>query len=245
MICSNLTHILDTITQTAIKIGRDPADIQLVAVSKRMSIDAIQRAIDCGQTLFGENYLQEATDKIPHFPKTINWHFIGHLQTNKAKQVAELFDIVETVDSLKVARILDNYSKSLNKKLSILIQVNTGREKQKSGILPEETESFLRQITEETNLQVLGLMTMPPFSTDPEKSRVHFNALKMLADRLAAQRLFANNNKVELSMGMSGDYRVAIEEGATIVRVGTALFGARAPTGRHLENQHDRDQDVG
>lgn len=229
MISDNLTHIRDTITQTAIKVGRNPADIKLVAVSKRMSIDSVQQAIDCGQTLFGENYLQEASGKIPHFPKSIKWHFIGHLQRNKAKQVAEFFDVVETVDRLNVAQALENQAKLLEREISILVQVNTGREKQKSGILPEEAESFLRQITEETDLQVLGLMTMPPFFADPEKSRPYFKELKTLADRLAALRLFKNNDHVELSMGMSGDYPIAIEEGATIIRVGTALFGARTP----------------
>jgi hypothetical protein len=234
MISDNLIHIHDTITQTAIKAGRNPADIKLVAVSKRMGIDSIQRTIDCGQTLFGENYLQEAADKIPHFPKTIQWHFIGHLQKNKARQVAELFNVVETVDRLNVAQLLDNHAKLQEKRISILIQVNTGREKQKSGILPEETESLLRQIAEETDLDVLGLMTMPPFFADPEKSRPYFKALKILADRFAALHLFKNNDKVELSMGMSGDYQIAIEEGATIIRVGTALFGARTLKGAPL-----------
>lgn len=234
MISDNLIHIRDTITQTAIKVGRNPADIKLVAVSKRIGIDSIQRTIDSGQTLFGENYLQEASDKIPHFSKKIQWHFIGHLQKNKVRQVAELFDVVETVDRLKVAQLLDNHAKLLEKRISILIQVNTGREKQKSGILPEDTESFLRQIAEETDLHVLGLMTMPPFFADPEKSRPYFKALKILADRLAALHLFKNNDNVELSMGMSGDYPIAIEEGATIIRIGTALFGARTIKGASL-----------
>lgn len=192
-----------------------------------MGIDKIQQVIDCGQTLFGENYVQEATDKIQHFPKTINWHFIGHLQSNKAKQVAELFDVVETVDRLNVALALDKYAKLLKKKLAILVQVNTGREKQKSGVLPDETESFLRLVRKETDLRVLGLMTIPPFSPNPEESRPYFRELKNLAELLAAQYLFTDNDNVELSMGMSGDYSVAIEEGATIIRVGTALFGAR------------------
>ncbi len=227
MTCDNLTHILETIAQTARAIGRNPTEINLVAVSKRISINAIQQMIDCGQTLFGENYLQEASEKIQHFPPTLGWHFIGHLQTNKARQVAELFDVVETVDRLKIAKALDTHAKLLQKKLAVLIQVNIGREKQKSGILPEEAESLIRDITKETDLHILGLMTMPPFSPDPEKSRPYFKELKTLADRLAAQHLFSDNDHVELSMGMSGDYPIAIEEGATIIRVGTALFGAR------------------
>jgi pyridoxal phosphate enzyme (YggS family) len=231
MICNNLKHIRATIAQSADKAGRNQHDIKLVAVSKFMGIDRIQQAIDCGQTLFGENYLQEAEDKILSFDKTINWHFIGHLQSNKAKQVVELFDVVETVDRLKLARALDNHAKKINKKISILVQVNIGREQQKSGVLPEDTEALLRLITSETDLPVVGLMTMPPYFPDPEKSRPYFRELKELAQRLATLHLFAVNDKVELSMGMSEDYPVAIEEGATIVRVGTALFGTRNPKG--------------
>jgi hypothetical protein len=229
MIRDNLTQIFDTVIQTAINCGRNPQEIKLVAVSKGMGVDQIGQAIDCGQTLFGENYLQEASEKIRHFSQKISWHFIGHLQSNKARLTAELFDVVETVDSLKVAQALDKHAKSLNKDLSILVQVNTGKEKQKSGVLPEETEQLLRQIAQTTDLRILGLMTIPPYFSDPEKSRPYFKALKNLADRLSAQQLFMDNNQIELSMGMSGDYQVAIEEGATIIRVGTALFGNRIP----------------
>ncbi len=227
MISDNITHIFDTIAQTARNAGRNPKKIKLVAVSKWMAIEKIQQAIDCGQIHFGESYLQEASGKIHHFPRTINWHFIGHLQSNKTKQITELFDVVETVDRLNIAHALDKHAKLLKKNLAVLVQVNTGREKQKSGIFPEEAESFLRLITEETDLRVLGLMTMPPFFPDPEKSRPYFKELKKLAKLLSAQNLFTDNDNVELSMGMSGDYTIAIEEGATIVRVGTALFGAR------------------
>ncbi len=231
MICNNLKHILATIAQSADKAGRNQNDIKLVAVSKFVEVDRIQQAIDCGQTLFGENYLQEAANKILCFDNTINWHFIGHLQSNKAKQVVELFDVIETVDRLKVARALDNHAKKINKKISIFVQVNTGREQQKSGVRPEDTEALLQLIKNETDLSVVGLMTMPPYFPEPEKSRPYFRELKNLAQRLATLNLFADNNKVELSMGMSGDYPVAIEEGATIVRVGTALFGTRNSKG--------------
>jgi len=231
MICDNLAQLLDTIAQTAINCGRDPQEIKLVAVSKGVGVDQIKQAIDTGQTIFGENYLQEATEKILHFPQKISWHFIGHLQSNKARLAAELFDVVETVDRLKVAQALDKQAKLLKKKLSILVQVNTGKEKQKSGVFPEETEQLLRLISQTTDLRLLGLMTIPPYFADPEKSRPYFKALKTLAERLAAQSLFADNNQVALSMGMSGDYQVAIEEGATIIRIGTALFGVRKPLG--------------
>jgi PLP dependent protein len=229
MISDNLAQILETIAQSARKVGRNPEDIKLIAVSKMIGVDLIRQAMESGQTLFGENYLQEAADKITLFPPTINWHFIGHLQSNKVKQAVELFDVIETVDRWKIAKALDNQAKNQRKKLSVLIQVNTGREKQKSGVLPEAAEGLLRQVAQESDLRVLGLMTMPPFFHDPEKSRPYFRELKDLAKRLAALNLFADNRHVELSMGMSGDYPIAVEEGATLVRVGTALFGTRKP----------------
>ena len=234
MICDNLTHILDMIEQTARNVGRNPKEIKLVAVSKGMSVEQVQLAIDCGQDLFGESYLQEASSKIRHFPTTVRWHFIGHLQSNKARQAAELFDVIETVDRLNLAQALDNHVGLLKKELSILVQVNLGREKQKSGILPEEAEPFLRLITQKTRLHILGLMTIPPYFPDPEKSRTYFKELNDLARKLADQGLFKDNAHPELSMGMSNDYAVAIEEGATIVRVGTALFGTRNQKGISL-----------
>lgn len=227
MIHDNLAQILMTITQTAKKAGRNPEDIKLVAVSKMVSVDLMRQAMEHGQTSFGENYLQEAAEKILSFPPRVTWHFIGHLQSNKVKQAVELFDMIETVDRWKIAKALDNHSKILKKKLSILIQINTGREKQKSGVFPEEAETLLHQIAQETDLHVLGLMTIPPFFLDPENSRPYFRELRELAKRFATLNLFADNTHVELSMGMSNDFQVAIEEGATFVRVGTAIFGER------------------
>lgn len=231
MLRDNLAHIHETIAETAKRVGRDPQDIKLVAVSKTVDIALIRQALDCGQTSFGENYLQEAAGKIPLLDSSTTWHFIGHLQSNKARQAVELFDVIQTVDRWKLAKALDTHSKRLNKKLPVFIQVNTGRESQKSGVLPEMAEELLRQIAQETDLVVRGLMTIPPFFTDPEKSRPYFKELFHLAKRLAALHLFADNTNVELSMGMSDDYPIAIEEGATIVRVGTALFGARNSVG--------------
>ncbi len=227
MIRDNLKDIGETITRTARRIGRDPASIKLVAVSKTVPVDLINQAIVAGQTLFGESYLQEAAEKIPACSPSVRWHFIGHLQRNKARTAAELFDVIETVDSLKLAKALDSHAKVLHKRLSILVQVNTGREPQKSGLMPEDLGAFLRLAARETSLCICGLMTIPPFFSDPEKSRPYFRLLKELAEHTSAQKLFDNNAHVELSMGMSGDYPVAIEEGATIIRVGTALFGQR------------------
>jgi len=229
MIRDNLARILETITQTARHVGRNPEEIKLVAVSKTIGVDLMREAVDSGQILFGESYLQEAVGKIPLFPSTVNWHFIGHLQSNKVKQAVELFHVIETVDRWKVAKALDSQATILKKELSVLLQINIGREKQKSGVLPEEAEALLHLIAQETDLRVLGLMTMPPFFSDPERSRPYFQELRKLAQRLAALNLFADNRQVELSMGMSNDYPIAVEEGATLVRVGTALFGARRP----------------
>lgn len=228
MIRDNLHQISNTIRESALKVGRNPDEIKLVAVSKTVAPALIQEAVDCGQMLFGENYLQEAANKISLFPRETQWHFIGHLQSNKARQAAELFQVVETVDRWKIAKLLDEHAKHLGKTLSILIQINLGRERQKSGVSPEDVEQLLRKITQTTNLRVLGLMTMPPFFDLPEQSRPYFRELKKLSLQLAAMDLFADNTNVALSMGMSNDYPIAIEEGATIVRVGTALFGSRS-----------------
>ena len=227
MISGNLAQIYSNIAMAASKAGRDASSIKLVAVSKFVAADRIREALNCGQRLFGENYLQEAAEKIQVVGTDAKWHFIGHLQSNKAKQAAALFDMVETVDRLKIAKALDTQAKQLGKPLSILIQVNIGQERQKSGVLPEATEDLLTAIRKETDLRVRGLMAMPPFFDAPEKSRPYFRELRLLANQLAGLHLFSDNSRVELSMGMSGDYQVAIEEGATIVRVGTAIFGSR------------------
>jgi len=227
MIRDNLARIQETIASSARKAGRRPEAVKLVAVSKTVSPDLIFEAVQAGQMLFGENYIQEAADKMACLPANLQWHFTGRLQSNKARRAAELFDLIETVDRWKVAAALDSHARLLGKTISILLQINTGREPQKSGVLPEAAEALLKRIAGETGLRVLGLMTMPPYSPDPEQSRPYFSTLRQLGQRLASFGLFANNAEVELSMGMSNDYAVAIEEGATLVRVGTALFGQR------------------
>ncbi|MEA2114847.1 MAG: YggS family pyridoxal phosphate-dependent enzyme [Thermodesulfobacteriota bacterium] len=227
MICDNLDRIRSRIQEAAENCGRDPQEIRLVAVSKRMPAKAVEEAYRCGQVIFGENYLQDARDKIKQLEPSLQWHFIGHLQSNKAKTAAEIFQVIETVDRLKIARALDRYAGELEKSLEVLIQVNVGREPQKSGVLPDETKGLLQEIGSLSNLKVRGLMTMPPYGHEPEASRPWFRELKQLADQLASKGLFEDNDDVELSMGMTGDFTVAIEEGATLVRVGTAIFGPR------------------
>jgi len=227
MICDKLKTIQKNITRAAEQSGRTAESVQLVAVSKRQNIEKISSVVDCGQKVFGENYLQEAQEKIASLKNNLCWHFIGHLQSNKAKVAATLFDVIQTVDRIKIARALDRYADELDKELQILIQVNIGREKQKHGVLSENAENLLQSIARETNLKVLGLMGMPPWTNTPESSRCYFRELKKLSEQLADKGLFSSCKTVELSMGMSADYPIAIEEGATLVRVGTSLFGQR------------------
>lgn len=227
MIEQNLRTIREAIHRSAERAGRDPSTIQLVAVSKKKGVSLIREAFDCGQTVFGENYLQEAAEKIPLLPEEARWHFIGRLQSNKAKQIVSLFDVVETVYNIKGAKLLHKHSEALGKSISILIQVNIGREGQKSGVFPEEAQSLLEQIKSETALRVQGLMILPPYMAEPEANRPLFTKTRRLGEEFAEKGLFENNERFDLSMGMSGDFEVAIEEGATLVRIGTALFGER------------------
>jgi pyridoxal phosphate enzyme (YggS family) len=227
MICSNLEQIRSVIRETALGCGRDPQEVKLIAVSKRMPAEMVAEAHQCEQIQFGENYLQDAEAKISELPPSLCWHFIGHLQSNKAKVAAELFQMIETVERIKIARALDHHAGLLQKKLDILIQVNVGREPQKSGASPEDASDLLRAMQPLKNLRIRGLMTMPPYGHEPEASRPWFQALKKLSIELADENYFYDNKAVELSMGMSGDFNIAIEEGATLVRVGTAIFGER------------------
>lgn len=227
MIRENIQSIRTKIREAAIRSGRNPDTVQLVAVSKKVSVDGIEQAIKSGQTVFGENYIQEAEVKIRQLPNPATFHFIGHLQSNKAKNAAELFDVIETIDTLKTAQTLDKYLHQKNKTMRVLVQVNIGEEVQKSGVLPAEARELLVNISKLTNIKAVGLMTIPPVVECPEDSRKYFRQLKELADAFASEGLFYPGEKIEISMGMSDDYQVAIEEGATLVRVGTAIFGAR------------------
>ena len=227
MICDNIAQIRKNIVRAAEKSGRNPDEIELLAVSKRKDAKTIKEAWLCGQRLFGENFVQEAQGKIEQLDPEISWHFIGHLQSNKAKSAARLFKLIETVDRFKLAQTLDRHSADLGKKLDILIQVNVGKEKQKSGVLPKDAEHLIKDVSTLKNIRIRGLMTMPPYTTDPELSRPYFKSLKKMADGLSKKGYFPKDCPVILSMGMSADYTIAIEEGATLVRVGTAIFGKR------------------
>jgi hypothetical protein len=226
-VAENLETIRTRMRAAAERAGRDPRSVRLVAVSKRQPLEAIREAVGAGQVVFGENYLQEAEDKAAALGQGVVWHCIGHLQSNKARIAAEVFACIETIDRLKLARALEGRLAELGKIMPVLVQVNVGGEAQKAGVAPEEAARLCLDMRQFPHLVVQGLMTMPPFVSDPEESRGWFRQLRLLGEDLAAQGIFGPHGAVELSMGMSGDFEVAIEEGATLVRVGTALFGER------------------
>jgi pyridoxal phosphate enzyme (YggS family) len=227
MIAHNLQTIRKKISETAAKAGRQTDSIKLVAVSKRQPVSAIAEAFAAGQTLFGENYVQELQDKRAQLPVGVNFHFIGHLQTNKVKIAARCSHMIETVDRYKVAVALNKQLTDENRRLDILIQVNIGNDPKKSGTTAQEAGGLLKQVSALPQLRICGLMTMPPYNDDPEEMRPYFRNLRALAEQFQGEGLFPGIERPELSMGMSHDFQVAIEEGATIVRVGTAIFGER------------------
>lgn len=227
-VAENIEAIRARIRAAAKRSGRDPQSVRLVAVSKRQSLAAIREAMACGQTVFGENYLQEAEEKVAALGQEVVWHCIGHLQSNKARIAAEIFDCIETLDRLKLAKALETRLAELGKAMPVLVQVNVGGEAQKAGVAPKQAGQLCRELQQFPHLKLQGLMTMPPFVENPEESRPCFRQLRLLGEELAAQGLLGLHGPVQLSMGMSGDFEVAIEEGATLVRVGTALFGGRA-----------------
>jgi pyridoxal phosphate enzyme (YggS family) len=215
------------IQATAANCGRDPHSIRLVAVSKTVPADVIKQAISDGVEILGENYIQEAREKFNVLcNESVSWHFIGHLQSNKAKYAVRMFDLIHSVDSLKLAAELDKQAAKLDKLQKILIQVNISQEATKSGVTLANTMALIRQIAEYKHLAVKGLMTMPPFFNQPEKVRPFFKALRDLRDQIEKEKI-PGIAMQELSMGMTGDFETATEEGATLVRIGTAIFGER------------------
>lgn len=225
-IADNLRRIEGLIAQAALKAGRDPESVRLVAVSKTKPAEDVAQAYACGQKIFGENYVQELVAKKAQLPEGITWHFIGSLQSNKVRQIAGMVDLIHSVDRISLAREIDRQWGVLGRSCDILIQVNISREATKSGTSREELLALLREVAELPHLKVRGLMTMPPFFDDPEGARPYFRALRELSQEVAAAAIPGVEMR-ELSMGMSGDFEVAIEEGATLVRVGSALFGER------------------
>ncbi|HXZ36196.1 MAG TPA: YggS family pyridoxal phosphate-dependent enzyme [Thermodesulfobacteriota bacterium] len=228
MIAENVARVRERMEAAAKRAGRDLAKVRLVAVSKTVGLDRILQAIEAGVDSLGENYVQEAQEKIGALEQRISWHFIGHLQSNKAKVAARLFDWVHSVDSLKLAEELSRAGRQQSKILPVLLQVNLGKEETKFGAQEEEVFRLLERMGSLPGVSVKGLMAMPPFFENPEESRPYFRALRILAENVS-KRQITGVLMEELSMGMSNDFEVAIEEGATLVRVGTAVFGPRPP----------------
>lgn len=224
-ISANINAIKQKIVAAAKRAGRDPLSIKLMAVTKTVKPELIGKAIEAGLTMLGENYVQEAKDKIAAISDHAQWHMIGHLQTNKAKYAVKLFDYVHSVDRLELAQELDKRAGQINRKLNVLIEVNSGEES-KSGIEKTQALELVRQVAHLPNLAVRGLMTMAPYSDNPENSRPYFKALRDLRDDIDRAGI-AGISMEELSMGMTDDFEVAIEEGATIIRIGRAIFGKR------------------
>lgn len=224
---SNLKKIHDDIHAAAQKSGQDASRVTLIAVSKKKPPEMIQQAIDAGQKDFGENYIQEAMEKIDLLGrKSATWHFIGHLQSNKAKFAVKYFDLIHTVDKVKLAKEINRQAQKTGKMQEILLQVNISQETTKSGAKENEIVDIAKQVCRFDNLHVSGLMCMPPFFDDPEDARIYFKRLKQISKDIEALNL-PNTTMTHLSMGMSNDFPIAVEEGATLVRVGTAIFGAR------------------
>ncbi len=223
----SLSDVLQRIAGAAKKAGRDPLDIRLVAVSKTVSADRLRQAILAGVDIVGENYVQEARNKFSELGDlSVQWHFIGHLQRNKAKYVVRIFDLIHSVDSTRLADEINHQAGRIDKIQPILVQVNLAGETTKSGIEPEAVEQLVRHIGTLPHLSLQGLMTMPPFFNAPEKVRPYFNQLRLLRDQIGEMAI-DHVHMNELSMGMTGDFETAVEEGATLVRIGTAIFGAR------------------
>lgn len=221
----SIDDIKQRIAAAAKRAGRNPLSIKLLAVTKTVKAERIGEAIAAGITLLGENYVQEAKDKIAIIGDAARWHMIGHLQTNKAKYAVKLFDFIHSVDRLELAQELDKRARQINRRINILIEVNSGEES-KSGIEKKQALELVRQVALLPGLALHGLMTMAPYSDNPENSRPYFKALCALRDEVSRAGV-AGVGMEELSMGMTDDFEVAIEEGATIVRVGRAIFGKR------------------
>jgi pyridoxal phosphate enzyme (YggS family) len=227
-ISEDLARVRERIETAALRCGRDPQEVRLVAVSKTVVVERVGQAIEAGVKILGENYVQEAQKKIEILGHNVAWHFIGHLQTNKAKAAVHLFDLIHSVDSLNLVKELNKQAQQQGKVLPVLLQVNLSGETTKFGARDKEIFQVIEELSAMEGLLVKGLMTMPPYFEDPEESRPYYAELRKLSERLAQQKL-SRISIEELSMGMSNDFEVAIEEGATLVRVGTAIFGARPP----------------
>jgi pyridoxal phosphate enzyme (YggS family) len=226
-VAENLKVVMDRIASAEKRAGRGPSSVRLVVVTKTIDRDHIREAVAAGAVILGENRVQEAKEKIEALGKIASWHLIGHLQTNKAKFAVKLFDLIHSVDTLELAAEIDRQAAKIGKVQNILIEVNIAGEASKAGMAVKGAPALVAQVARLKNISVRGLMTMPPYSENPDESRPYFSVLRELAETIAKVNI-PNVSMLELSMGMSGDFEVAIEEGATLVRVGTAIFGTRS-----------------
>jgi pyridoxal phosphate enzyme (YggS family) len=225
-IAANIDKIRQRIAVAAARCNRAPDSIKLLAVSKTVSPFAVEQAIAAGITAFGENYVQEAKEKIAAVKKPVEWHMIGHLQTNKAKYVVNLFDYIHSVDRMELAKEINKRASLINKKVNVLIEINVSGEKTKSGVTADHAVNLIKEVSVLKNISVRGLMTMAPYSDNPENSRPYFSELRNLQQNIINEGI-PGIQMNELSMGMTDDFEIAIEEGATIVRIGRAIFGER------------------
>jgi pyridoxal phosphate enzyme (YggS family) len=224
-IADNLQRVREEIARAAAKSGRTTDDVELVAITKTHPADKVREAIETGQTLFGESRVQEARVKIPELPSNLRWHFVGHLQKNKIRHALPLFEMIHSVDSLGLAQEMNRIAEEEGMHPRVLLEVNVASEGSKFGFTPEKSREEMESLLALPRLSILGLMTIPPIAEEAEASRKYFIALRELRDRLQSD---FHVDLAQLSMGMTQDFAVAVEEGATLVRIGTAIFGERS-----------------
>ncbi len=227
MIADNCASIRKRIAQAAERAGRNPDEVRIVAAAKTQPIDKIREAVSAGIRILAHNYVQEAAEHIEALAsEDVEWHMIGHLQKNKAGKAVDLFRVIETVDDERLVEALQRRADAAGKTIDVLVQVNIAEEPQKSGVAQEDARALIESVRSQPNVRLRGLMTMPPFFDDPKRARPYFAALREMRDRFVDEGVLEPDAR-ELSMGMTGDFEAAVEEGATLVRIGTALFGPR------------------
>lgn len=226
MVAENLAQVQKNINESCTKINRDPNEVTLIAVSKTKPVEMLKEAYDAGARVFGENKVQEIVDKYDQMPSDVKWHMIGHLQRNKVKYIVDKVAMIHSVDSLRLAETIEKEAAKKAVIVPILIEVNVAQEESKFGLKPEEVLPLIEQIADFSHIRIKGLMTIAPYVDNAEENREIFRELKKLSVDIAAKNI-NNVNMSVLSMGMTGDYMVAVQEGATMVRVGTGIFGAR------------------
>jgi len=222
----NIQHIKSRIKAVAERSGRRSEDIHLIAVTKNFSAEIVQEAVDNGIVLLGENRVQEAKSKIEFVKGDVKWHLIGHLQRNKVKEAIRIFSMIQSLDSLRLAEEIQKRAEQIDKVIDVLVQVNIGREATKYGIDPDDTENFIKKISILPNIKVRGLMAIAPYEENPEDVRIYFRHLNSIF-RTIKEKSIENISMEYLSMGMTHDFEVAIEEGSNMVRIGTGIFGMR------------------